>query len=108
MAARKILLKTIKLSADIFKKVLDGLILEPAIRSGDTVQRIPCFDSCQLIVTRICIWVPKLARKCEIKHWLPCGADGRSVFSLFGVRPRDHQIFLLTHGAPLIIIIKRG
>ena len=23
-------------------------------------------------------WAPKLARKCESKHWLPCGADGRS------------------------------
>ena len=22
---------------------------------------------------------PKLARKCEIEHWLPCGADGRSL-----------------------------
>ena len=21
---------------------------------------------------------PKLARKCEIEHWLPCGADGRA------------------------------
>ena len=24
-------------------------------------------------------WAPKLARKCESKHWFPCGADGRSV-----------------------------
>ena len=24
-------------------------------------------------------WAPKLARKCENKHWFPCGADGRSV-----------------------------
>ena len=23
-------------------------------------------------------WAPKLARKCESKHWFPCGADGRS------------------------------
>ena len=22
---------------------------------------------------------PKLARKCEIKHWFACGADGRKV-----------------------------
>ena len=21
---------------------------------------------------------PKLARKCEIEHWFPCGADGRA------------------------------
>ena len=34
-----------------FKKVLNlnGSTPEPAIRSGDTGQRIPCFDSCQLI-----------------------------------------------------------
>ena len=23
-------------------------------------------------------WAPKLASKCESKHWLPCGADGRT------------------------------
>ena len=23
---------------------------------------------------------PKLARKCEIEHWFPCGADGRAVY----------------------------
>ena len=34
---------------------------------------------------------PKLARKCEIEHWLPCGADGRAAG---GVRSRDYQIFL--------------
>ena len=32
---------------------------------------------------------PKLARKCESKHWFPCGEDGRSV-----VWSRDCQIFL--------------
>ena len=30
---------------------LDGSTPEPAIRSSDTGQRIPCFDSCQLITT---------------------------------------------------------
>ena len=25
-------------------------------------------------------WAPQLARKCESKHWLPCGADGRAVY----------------------------
>ena len=34
-------------------------------------------------------WAPKLARKCESKHWFPCGADGRS-----GVRSRDYHISL--------------
>ena len=27
---------------------------EPAIRSGNTGQRMPCFDSCQLITTLMC------------------------------------------------------
>ena len=35
-------------------------------------------------------WAPKLARKCESKHWYACGADGRSAV---GVRSRDYQIF---------------
>ena len=33
---------------------LDGLTPEPAIRSGDTGQQLPCFDSCQLITTLMC------------------------------------------------------
>ena len=78
------------LSADNFKKIsdLDGSTPDPAIRSGDTGQRIPCFDSCQLITTlmyNICVQyqsscASKLAGKCEIEHWLPCGADGRAVY----------------------------
>ena len=35
----------------------------------------------------------KLARKCEIKHWFSCGADGRSGGRAVGVRSRDYQIF---------------
>ena len=48
--------ETGNLSADNFKKVLDldGLTLEPAVRSGDTGQRISCFDSCQLITILMC------------------------------------------------------
>ena len=44
------------LSADNFKKIfhLNGWTLEPAVRSGDTGQRMPCFDSCQLITTLMC------------------------------------------------------
>ena len=40
------------------------------------------FDSCQLIKTwmyNIRLLAPKLARKCEIKRWYACGADGRKV-----------------------------
>ena len=66
--------ETGNLSADNFKKIfdLDGSTLEPAVRSGDTGQRMPCFDSCQLITTYYNIdvqlvfsWAPKLAKKGE-------------------------------------------
>ena len=93
-------------SADNFKNILDldGSSPEPAIRSGDTGRRIPCFDSCQLITTLMCNqWASKVARKCESKHWYACGANGRSVyghvitkFSRMGSLP-----YFLTHGAPL-------
>ena len=53
----------------------DGAIHEPAIRSSDTGQRIPYFDSCQLLTTlmsNMCALsvscVLKLARKYEIEH----------------------------------------
>ena len=35
---------------------------------------------------------PKVARKCESKHWYACGADGRSLGRSVG-RSRDYQIF---------------
>ena len=46
----------LNLSADNFKKILDldGWKREPASRSGDTGQQVPCFDSCQLITTLMC------------------------------------------------------
>ena len=55
------------------------------MRSGDTGQWIPCFDSCQLITTLIAIYVcnislpvlPNWLESVRIKHWFPCGADGR-------------------------------
>ena len=66
------------------KKTLEpsGSIPEPAIGSGDTGQQTHYFDSCQLIKTwmyNIRLQAPKLARKCEIKHWYTCGADGRKI-----------------------------
>ena len=48
---------------------LDGSTPEPAIRSGDTGQRVFCFDSCQLTTTFMCnmrLQAPKLARKCPV------------------------------------------
>ena len=50
------------------------------MRSCDTGQRISCFDSCQLTTTWMCnvrLQVSILARKCEISHWLYCGAEGQ-------------------------------
>ena len=61
---------------------LSGSIPEPVIGSGDTGQQKHYFDSCQLIKTwmyNIRLQAPKLARKCEIKHWYACGANGRKV-----------------------------
>ena len=57
---------------------LDGSTPDPAVWSGDTGQRILCFDSCQLTTTSMCnirLQAPKLARNCNISHWFPCGAD---------------------------------
>ena len=97
--------KTGNLSADNFKKilVLDGSTLEPAVRSGDTGQWVPCFDSCQLN-TLMCNQFslgPPNQLKCESKHWCSCGADGRSYghvitkFSWMGRLPH-----FLSYGAP--------
>ena len=77
-------MKTSNLSADNFQKLLglDELTPEPAIRSSDTGQRIPCFDSCQsdrnIDVQLASSWVPKVVRKCESRHWFSCSADGRA------------------------------
>ena len=60
----------------------------PAIRSCDTFQPIPCFDSCKLTI--ICMSIiklsarvqaPTLARKFDISHWFPFGAGGRAVIT---------------------------
>ena len=83
-------MKSSNLSANTFKILLElrGSIPEPAIRSCDTGQQKHCFDSCQLIKTwmyNIRLQAPKLARKCDIKHWYACGADGRRVgWSVYG------------------------
>ena len=97
--------ETGNLSADNFKKIFDfdGLTLEPAVRSGDTGQRMPCFDSCQLItkffffflidynidVQLVFSWAPKLAKKVKVNIGFPVvRTDGRTVG-----RSRDYQIF---------------
>ena len=39
-------------------------------------------------------WASKVVRKSESEHWLPCGAEGRSLGWAVGVRSRDYQILL--------------
>ena len=90
------------------KHLKAGWIPEPAIRLGDTGQLIQCFDSCQLIKTwmyNIRLQAPKLARKCEIKHWYTCGVDGWTEGWVVDVRSRDcvGWIDFLSYGAPLKI-----
>ena len=47
-------------------------------------------------------WAPKVARKCESKHWYACGADGRAVGGRCTVTWLANflgWVDLLTHGA---------
>ena len=56
-------------------------------------------------------FAPKLARKCEIEHWFPCGMDGWSLGRAGGRSGYGHVItkfspmggllHFLTHGALL-------
>ena len=105
-------LKTSNLSGDNFKKVLylDESTPAPAIRSGDTGQRIPCFDSCQLITTLMCNqFSPGLPKKLEsVKvNIFFCGADGRSLGRSVGrctvtwLPNFLGWVDLLSYGAPL-------
>ena len=53
-------------------------------------------------------WAPKLARKCESKHWFPCGAVGQPAGSRCTVTWLPNflgWVDLLTHGAPLQTVI---
>ena len=97
-------MKTSNLSADNFKKVLnlDGSTPEPAIQSGDTGQRILCFDCCQLITTLMCNMFSRGHLKklecVKVNIVVPVVrtdglSSGRSVGRSVGVRSRDYQIF---------------
>ena len=93
------------------KKVLDldESTPEPAIRSGDTGQRIPFLTAVKWSQhwRAICVQyqfscAPKLPRKCEIEHWLPCGVDARSlVRSVTWLPDFLGWVNLLSYGAPL-------
>ena len=95
-------MKTSNLSADNFKKILDcdGWTPEPAIRSGDTGQRISFFDSCQLITTLMCnislpvaLWSGRTVSR----------AVGRSVYGhvIAKFSRMGSLLHVRTHGAPL-------
>ena len=84
-------MKTSNLSADNLKKILDldGSTPEPAIQSGDTGQRIPCFDSCQLITTlmynKFSPGLPNLLESARVNIGMPVvRTDGRSVARSLG------------------------
>ena len=67
---------------------LDGPTLEPVVRSGDTGQRMPCFDSCKIDhnidvqpVQLVFSWAPKLAKSVRVNIGFPVvRTDGRSVY----------------------------
>ena len=44
-------------------------------------------------------WVPKVVRTCESRHWLSCGADGRSVYGHV-ITKFLGWVDLLCYGAP--------
>jgi len=77
-------LKTSKLSADNFKKNTRPSWVDTWAR--DTVRwycsvdilfwQLPIDDN--IDVQSAFSWAPKVARKCESKHWYACGADGRA------------------------------
>ena len=76
-------------------------------------QHTPWFDSCQLTITWMSIIKLNtvyrvsyivLARKCDISHWLPCGADGRTEGHTVTWLPKflecvDKQFFMVLHCA---------
>ena len=52
-------------------------------------------------------WAPKVARKCESKHWYACGADGRLVGRSVTWLPNFlGWVDLFTHGAPLAHFVR--
>ena len=86
-------LKTSTLSGDNFKKLLDhdghlslqyGQVI---LVSGYPVLTTVNWSQHGCAISG-CTWALKVVRKCEIKHWFPCGADGRS----FGWSVYSHMI----------------
>jgi len=86
--------------------------LEPAIGSCDTGQRIPCFDSCQLII----VWLPNIKEvhgkpKALCLLWTMAAMLGNSAVVVVAVvvrtRPRAIPLAMITmgkstHGFPFL------
>ena len=79
--------KTGNLSANNFKKYSTsmGRHLSPRYGQVILVSGYPVLAAvnwsqhwCAICVQNQFSCAPKLARKCEIEHWFPCGADGRT------------------------------
>ena len=79
--------KTFNLSADKNTRPSMGRHLSPRYGQVILVSRYLAFTAinwsqhwCAIGVQYQFSYAPKRARKCEIKHWLPCGVDGRAVY----------------------------
>ena len=70
-----------------------GRHLSPRYGQVILVSGYPVLTADNIDVQSAFSWAPKVARKCESKHWYACGADGRSVghvitkFSGIGILP---------------------
>ena len=108
--------ETGNLSADNFKKILDhdGSTLESAVWSADTGQRMPYFDSCQLITTLMCNSEFSLGLLNQLESvkvnigslWCGRTVGGRSVYghviTKFSGMGRFTQLWGAARGAPLL------
>ena len=64
-----------------------SLGVEAAINWKLVKKKLVNFDSCQFNISYICnirLQASTLARKCDISHWFPCGADRRTDERTYG------------------------
>ena len=104
-------MKTSNLSADNCKKYSTSMGRHPSLRYGQVIlfSGYPVLTAvlwsqhwCAICVQYQSSCAPKLARKCGIEHWLPCGEDGRAAGGRCTVTQLPNflgWVDLLTHGA---------
>ena len=69
-------------ASDLLTCNLDRSTSEPAIRSCDTDQRVPCFWQLSIdhhMDVHYQVVSSHTSQMCEISHWLPSFTDGRTV-----------------------------